>query len=148
MYHIHSIEVLTLINAGPARSIDFTRNQYHHSVPVLSLSLLGSRGPSHIAGTVRITGTKIITKCRNLNVVQIGSHIYTSRKSAMPCRNLEKPWSSSDNFFAISSLEASSIRLSAVFSVPLLSFSESWTKIVGLRAAVAAHKILFPPNGR
>jgi len=130
----------TFIKAGPARSMELTRNQYHQSVPDLSLSRSFCRGPSHIAGTVRITGTKMKTNWRNLKQVQIGSHIYTSRNKTTLCRNLENPWSSSDNFFAISSLDAASIRVSAVCSVPWLSFSESCTKTAGLRA-VAAHNI-------
>jgi hypothetical protein len=132
--------MFTLIKAGPARSIEFTRNQYHHSVPDLSLSRSLCRGPSHIAGTVRITGTNMMTKWRNRKPVQMGSHIYTSRNKTIPCRNLENPWSSSDNFFVISSLDAASMRVSAVCSVPLLSFSESRTNTAGLRA-VTAHSI-------
>lgn len=141
---------VTFINAGPALSIDFTRNLYHHNVPVLSLSCSGCLLPIHIAGTVTITGTKMSSKCTNLNPVHIGSQIYTSRKRTMPCRIRDNPISSSDSFFSISSLEAASIRPSPVWEVPPLSFSERATNTAGERAVVptAANSIVRPYLGR
>lgn len=134
------------MNAGPARSIDLTKKLYHHSVPVLSLSRSECLLPIHIAGTVTITGTKMRRRCTNLKPVHIGSHIYTSRKSTMPCRILDIPTSSSDSFFSISCREAASMRPSAVWEVPSLSFSERATKTAGLRAAApAAAHIMVPP---
>jgi hypothetical protein len=63
----------TLMNAAPARSMDDTRKPYHHSVPLLSLSLSVRLCPSHIAGIVTMTGTKMKTRCRKRSPVAMGS---------------------------------------------------------------------------
>lgn len=135
--------ICTLMKAGPARSIDLTRNLYHHSVPDLSLSCSGSLRPIHIAGTPTMSGTNMRTKCTNLMPVHNGSQMYESRKKTMMCPTLDNPTSSSDSLFSNSSREAANIRPSTVLSVPSLSFSESCTKAAGVRVA-AAHKIFRP----
>lgn len=61
------------MNAGPARSIDLTKNLYHHIVPVRVSWSAEMRFPNHTAGIVRRTGKKMTTKCTNLNPVAIGS---------------------------------------------------------------------------
>lgn len=70
----------TLIKAGPASSIPLTRNPYHHSVPLLSLSRSICRLPSHITGTARRTGTKMAARCRKRIPVQRGSQTYEPRR--------------------------------------------------------------------
>ena len=144
------------MKAGPARSIDFTRNQYHHNVPDLSLSLSLSLAPIHNAGTVAITGTNMNTRCRNRKPVQSGSQIYKSTKKNTESRNRLIPRTSSLISFLISSLEASSIRISAVLSVPWFSSSESRTNAAGVSPTAAASinpfrlggewKNLLPPD--
>ena len=49
-----------------------------------------------------------------------------------------KPWTSSPTALRISSLDASSMRPSAVCSVPPLSFSDNCTKTAGLNPTAAA----------
>jgi hypothetical protein len=151
----NAIPQLTLMKAGPALSIDLTRNQYHHNVPLLSPPLFEFLFPTQIAGTLTRTGTKITTKCRNRSPVHIGSQIYRSTNTITWSLNRRKPRTSPLTSFFISSRDACSIRPSAVCSVPSLSFSDIWTKASGLNpAAVAKSKPLrlwgdfqyhFPP---
>lgn len=65
----------TLINAAPALSMELTRNPYHQSVPLLSLSRFGFLLPIHMTGMVRMTGTKMKTRWRNRKPVAMGSMI-------------------------------------------------------------------------
>lgn len=140
---IEECRELTLIKAGPARSIEPTRNRYHHSVPDLSLSWSACLRPSHITGTVASTGTNITSKCRNLTPVHKGSQICKSRKKIMPFQTLTIPRSSSGGRFSISSREASSMRPSPVLLVPWLSCSESCTNSAGVNT-VTEHSSLRP----
>ena len=129
---------LALIKAGPALSIDLTRNQYHHNVPRLSFPLALSLFPTQIAGTDTRTGTKITTRCRNRSPVHIGSQTYKSRNRNMLSLNRRKPRTSLLTSFLISSRDASSIRPSNVCSVLALSFSDICTKARGLSPTTVA----------
>lgn len=128
----------SLIKAGPALSIDLTRNEYHHSVPVLSSPLVLSLLPTQMAGTQAKTGTKITTRCRNRSPVHIGSQIYRSTRTVQWSLNRRQPRASLLTSFFISSRDACSIRPSAVSSVSPLSFSEICTKASGLNPTAAA----------
>jgi hypothetical protein len=66
-------EYPTLMKAGPPRSKLPIKNPYHHNVPVRSLSLSLTLDPIQITGMVKITGTKISARWRNLNPVATGS---------------------------------------------------------------------------
>jgi len=69
----------TLMNAGPAHSMERTRKPYHHRVPLRSLSRSGCRFPIQMAGIVKITGMKMAASCKNRRPVQIGSQKYISK---------------------------------------------------------------------
>ena len=109
------------MKAGPARSIERTRNEYHHSVPRRSLSRAFQRRPNQIAGIVKMTGTNMMTRCKNLNVVARGSTIATSTNRQSPLHARLRPCTSSGSSFAISAIEASSIWSSGVLPSPLSS---------------------------
>lgn len=66
-------ESSTLMKAGPARSIAWTKNLYHQSVPVRSLSCAFCLRPNQTNGTAAITGTKMTTRCKNRKPVAMGS---------------------------------------------------------------------------
>jgi hypothetical protein len=53
--------------------MELTRKPYHHSVPLLSSSLLGFLEPIQITGIVTMTGTNIMTRCKNRKPVAMGS---------------------------------------------------------------------------
>lgn len=74
-------ETLTLINVGPAFSIDFIRNAYHSTIPLRSLLLSGIRGPMQHNGTARMTGTNIDTNVMNLNPIAKGSMTQLTMKT-------------------------------------------------------------------
>lgn len=126
------------MNAGPAHSIAWTTNPYHHSVPLRSLSRSGRRFPIHITGTVSMTGTKMAASWRKRKPVHSGSQMYRSRNSTIWCRMRLSPVSPSSTLFLISSLDTCSMRLSPVCSVPSLSSSESSTKAAVPKAAPLA----------
>ena len=132
----------SLMNAGPARSIEWTKNLYHQSVPVRSLSCSFCRRPNHTKGTAAITGTKIITRCRNLNPVAKGSYMYLSTNRYIPRPALLMPCRLSGIVFSISAREASNMCSSGVLPSPLSS-SLSCTKAAGLSKASK----VFPPFG-
>jgi hypothetical protein len=69
----------TLMNAGPAHSMERTRKPYHHRVPLRSLSRSGCRFPIQMAGIVKITGMKMAASCKNRKPVHIGSQRYISK---------------------------------------------------------------------
>src|SRR5690606_12983942 len=70
----------TLINVGPALSIELMRNEYHHNVPVRSFDFSGILSPMKQAGIEANIGTKIMTKCTNLSVVAMGSYTQSTYK--------------------------------------------------------------------
>lgn len=75
------------MKAAPARSMLRTKNPYHHNVPALSSSWSLFRGPSHITGTVTMTGTKMTTRCKNLKPVATGSISQTSKNAHTALRH-------------------------------------------------------------
>lgn len=111
----------TLMKAGPARSMECTKKEYHQSVPERSLSRSLRRLPSQTNGIVPITGTNIITRCRNLNIVATGSTITVSTNKYKLLHSLAIPCNSSGISFAISALDASSMCTSGVLPSPVSS---------------------------
>lgn len=125
----------TLMKAGPAHSMLWTRNPYHHRVPLLSLSRSRCRLPIHIAGMARSTGTKMRARWRKRTPVQRGSQTYKSRKSTILWPTRGRPCSSSPICLDISAREASSMRSSPVLWEPSSSSPDSATKLAVVATA-------------
>jgi hypothetical protein len=136
------------MNEAPAASIDLTRKPYHHNVPLLSLSRSGCRWPIQITGIVAKTGTKMMTRCKNLTPVHSGSQMYLSMKMYMHLRTFFEFCSPFGNCSLSSFLEASSISSSLVFS---LSPSSSCFSLISTNASglsVAPARNIMRPFGR
>ena len=103
------------MKAAPARSMEPTKKPYHQSVPLRSLSLLDCLLPSHSAGIVAITGTKMMTRWRNRKPVHIGSMIYMSTKKYIPLRYFLEFCNAFGTCSFNSCLDASSMASSCVF---------------------------------
>ena len=119
------------MKAGPALSIECTRNEYHHKVPLRSSPLSFLRRPNQIIGSVVMTGTNMMTKCKNRKPVARGSHTYVSITEWKVFHTLLKPYTLSGTFFCTSALDASSMCSSGVFPSPFSS-SESSTNAAGV----------------
>lgn len=132
------------MKAGPALSMLFTKKAYHHNVPLLSLSRSARRLPTHSAGTEIITGMNIKTNSTNLTPVHKGSQRYVSRNRIILCPKRYRPLSSSLTVFFSSARDTSSMRPSAVCSVPPFSFSDRLTNTAVPRAALAVALSILP----